>query len=405
MSESSHIATLIYRHLTNELAPPEQVELESWVQQSEENKIFFHEVSDAVYVLKESTARQERMQAVDVHRAWEKLRALGLPEDMQEEAPATKIVRFTWWRYAAAAVGLLLMVSFVIYYFVRSNKPATVPVVVQNIQQEVKPRTQAAYLTLDNGQTILLDSATGLLATQGSTQVAKDQDGVLRYTGGKGKEQKLIYNTVTVPRGSDVVYLQLADGSKVWLNAESSIRYPVAFIEEERRVEITGEAYFEVSRSLKKRFIVSNGGMNVVVLGTRFNVNAYANEANIKVTLLEGSVKVQLAKAERLIKPGQQAVLSEASIDVLNDVDLEQVMAWKEGKFVFSNTNIQLIMRQMERWYDLEPTRYESKTVKQWEFNGEISRYNNASKVLQLLEKTGSVKFTVEGKKITVKPL
>ena len=123
------------------------------------------------------------------------------------------------------------------------------------------------------------------------------------------------------------------------------------------------------------------------------------------MTLLEGSVKVQSEKGERTIQPGQQAVLSDASIKVMNDVDLEQVMAWKDGKFVFNNTNIQLIMRQMERWYDLDVTRYDNENVKKWEFNGEISRYNNASKILQLLEKTGSVKFKVEGKKITVTPL
>jgi ferric-dicitrate binding protein FerR (iron transport regulator) len=146
--------------------------------------------------------------------------------------------------------------------------------------------------------------------------------------------------------------------------------------------------------------------MRVVVLGTKFNVNAYENEENIKVTLLEGSVKVQSEAGsqiiEKKIKPGQQAILNKSTINVVDDVDIEQVMAWKDGKFVFNKTNIQGIMRQMERWYDLEPTRYSNDGVKQWAFNGEISRYNSASKVLQLLEKTGSVKFTVEGKKIVV---
>ena len=225
-------------------------------------------------------------------------------------------------------------------------------------------------------------------------------DGVLRYSHEKNHHQKLIYNMVTVPKGGDVVYLQLSEGTKVWLNAESSIRYPVAFSEDERKVEITGEAYFEVTRSQAKKFIVSKGTMNIVVLGTRFNVNTYENEENIKVTLLEGSVKVQLAQSERTIKPGQQSVLNNSSIDVLSDVDVSAVMAWKEGKFVFNNTNIQLIMRQMERWYDLEKTQFDNESVKQLAFNGAISRYNNASKVLELLEEAGSIHFKIQGKKV-----
>jgi ferric-dicitrate binding protein FerR (iron transport regulator) len=188
----------------------------------------------------------------------------------------------------------------------------------------------------------------------------------------------------------------------------------VVFSSDERNVEITGEAYFEVAKApsnspngglRKKVFIVSKGNLNVTVLGTKFDVNTYGNEDGIKVTLLEGSVKVQRKQLEQIIQPGQQAIVNEAKINVVSDVDLQQVMAWKDGKFVFNNTNIQMIMRQMERWYDLAPTRYENDAVKKWEFNGEISRYNNASKVLQLLEKTGSVKFTVEGRKIVVRPL
>jgi len=328
----------------------------------------------------------------------------------------------TWWRYAAAAAVLVLFVSIGAYVWRKSRRPSAPAIVQTPLPVDVKPITSHATLTLDNGTTIVLDSLkTGLLATQGNSKVVKQQNGVLSYSAGEhGATGKLIYNTVTVPKGSDVVYLQLADRSRVWLNAESSIRYPVAFNEEERRVEITGEAYFEVASSNsggaygkpstpnggKRSFIVSKGNMSVVVLGTKFNVNAYDNEENIKVTLLEGSVKVQSEAGnqviEKKIKPGQQAVLNKSVIDIVNDVDIEQVMAWKDGKFVFNNSNIQLIMRQMERWYDLEPTRFQNVAVKQWAFNGEISRYSSASKVLQLLEKTGSVKFTVEGKKIVV---
>jgi transmembrane sensor len=409
MQPLQQIAELIYKHITNELTEEERKELERWTHQSDENQYFFSEVSDAVRVLKESTARQEELKAVNVVQAWEKLHSMGLPEIKTEDPPRATVIRFHWRKIAIAASILLCITAAVWVLFPAAKNRA--PVVVQNkVTNDARPNTKVAILTLDDGKQINLDSLkNGVLAQQGNISVVRDKNGVIRYTyDGKQKSGTILYNTVSVPKGGDVVYLLLEDGSRVWLNAASSIRYPVVFDDNERKVEITGEAYFEVAKSLsaKKRFIVSKGNMNVTVLGTKFNVNTYDNEESIKVTLLEGSVKVEEEAAgkkyEKTIKPGQQAVLNGSIISVLDDVDIKQVMAWKDGKFVFKNTNIQLIMRQMERWYDLEPTRYESSAVRQWEFNGEISRYNNASKLLELLEETGSIKFKIEGKKIVV---
>jgi ferric-dicitrate binding protein FerR (iron transport regulator) len=399
VEQHTTIIDLLLKHLRQELTPEESAALDTWVAQSGRNRQFFAAINNTPELMSDVRAYGEGQQ-IDVDVAWTNM--IPLVEEIATTSQPAKIVHMKWWRYVAAAVLLIIAIS--IYLLRPANKPSSVPVVVKGTNSDATPKTSKATLTLDNGITIVLDSsASGLLAEQGNTKVAKYSDGVLRYTGGKATGQKLIYNTVTVPKGSDVVYLQLADGSKVWLNAASTIRYPVAFSDNERKVEITGEAYFEVTTTGdKKRFVVSKGNMNVIVLGTRFNVNTYDNEDNIKVTLLEGSVKVQSDKMEKTIKPGQQAVLNENKINVLTEVDLEEVMAWKEGKFVFNATNIQLIMRQMERWYDLEPTRYINEEVKKWEFNGEISRYSSATKVLQLLEKTGSVKFTLEGKKINV---
>lgn len=403
MDNYSEINELILKHLKQELTPEESATLTAWVEQSETNRRFFTRINDTPALMAEVRALAEGKK-LDLDAAWAKIKAVGW-ETPETDAPA-KVVSVTWWRYIAGAAAVLLIVSAITYFLQLADKRAATPTVVQAIPKDALPKTNKAYLTLDNGKTIVLDSLqSGLLATQGTTNVVRQKDGVISYSGGKASDQKLIYNTITVPRGSDVVYLQMSDGSKVWLNAASSIRYPVAFSEEDRKVEITGEAYFEVTKSQTKNFIVSKGNMNVTVLGTRFNVNSYENEENIKVTLLEGSVKVQQEGGERIIKPGQQAIVNATKINVINDVDLQQVMAWKDGKFIFSNTNIQMIMRQMERWYDLEPTRYENSDVKKWEFNGEVSRYSNASKILQLLEKTGSVKFTVDGKRITVRPL
>lgn len=372
----------------------ESADLEDWLRESEKNRQFLKDLHNTPELMADVRTYGEEKN-IDLRDAWKKMQTRGW-----EARHSTRIVKMKW-RYMAAAAAVLLIVLISAYLMRQSTKPATVPVIVKDAKQDAKPKSQHAYLTLDNGETIVLDSLqNGLVATQGNTQVVKYSDGVLRYANGKNNNQKLIYNKVTVPKGSDVVYLQLSDQTKVWLNAESSIRYPVAFSDDERKVEITGEAYFEVTKSQKSKFIVSKGNMNVVVLGTRFNVNTYDNESNIKVTLLEGSVKVQLEKAEKTIKPGQQAVLNKTNIDVLNDVDLGAVMAWKEGRFVFNNTNIQLIMRQMERWYDLDKTQFESEGVKQMAFNGAISRYNNASKVLELLEEAGALHFKIQGKKV-----
>lgn len=384
------IKQLLWKYLANKITPDELARLNAWVDESSTNRRYFMELTDPTKLLTDvkKYAEANRNEEEVWHKMEEHINTSG------------RIVRMKWWRYAAAAAAVLIAVVS-IYLLQQNNKPVVAPVIVQHAKQDAQPNSQHAYLTLDNGETIMLDSLqSGLLATQGNTKVTRSVDGVLKYSHEKNTPQSLIYNKVTVPKGGDVVYLQLSEGTKVWLNAESSIRYPVAFSEDERKVEITGEAYFEVIKSQTKKFIVSKGSMNVVVLGTKFNVNTYDNEENIRVTLLEGSVKVQSDNSERTIKPGQQAVLKNANIDVLNNVDVEAIMAWKAGKFVFNNTNIQLIMRQMERWYDLEKTQFDNESVKQLAFNGAISRYNNASKVLELLEEAGSLHFKIQGKKV-----
>lgn len=415
MEKYKDIAELIFKYLKNDLTQEERSQLEVWSNQTVDHQQFFNEVSDAASIVKESIARQEEINAVNVKIAWEKLKLLGLPEELVEGTHKGKVLTLQW-RKIAVAASILLFIVTGLYIWKQAPRSTGPPVVTTNVvPNDAKPHTKNAMLILDDGRRIVLDSiGNGLLAKQGGINITKLDNGVISYVpADNGKGGEMIYNTVYVPKGGDVVYLSLEDGSKVWLNAESSLRYPVAFGGEERKVEITGEAYFEVASSVanngtgqKKRFIVSKGEMNVIVLGTKFNVNSYENEDNIKVTLLEGSVNVQSnihgKKSNVVITPGQQAVLDDKDIKVISDVNVNQVMAWKNGKFVFKRTNIQVIMRQMERWYDLDPTQFEGEGVKQFGFNGEISRYNNASKVIELLEKTGTAKFKIEGKKIIV---
>lgn len=315
-----------------------------------------------------------------------------------------------WW--AVAAVVLLLAAGGW-FFLVRgprsevgSRGNGTETGVVADVEA---PKTTKAVITLADGRQISLDSLTTL--TQENVTVVKNENGAVVYS---GHANEIIYNTLVNPRGSKVVHLTLSDGTKVWLNSESSLKYPVAFTGNTRQVEITGEAYFEASSSPSKGgvlrpFIVKNGEMQVTVLGTHFNVNAYEDEQGIKVTLLEGSVKVASPNPSQggalesvIIRPGQQARVT-STIKVNDGVDLEQVMAWKNGKFQFIDASIEAIMNQVARWYNAEIV-YEGKIP--GEFVAEISRDLPVSKLLQIMELTNRVHFEIDSdkKKIIVRP-
>jgi ferric-dicitrate binding protein FerR (iron transport regulator) len=211
---------------------------------------------------------------------------------------------------------------------------------------------------------------------------------------------EVLYNTVSTPRGGQY-QLTLSDGSKVWLNASSSLRFPTAFPGTERRVEITGEAYFEVAGNESKPFVVDIAGKGEVeVLGTQFNINAYEDEPAIKTTLLEGKVKVSESNGSQssVLKPGQQAQLANG-IRVMDNVDMEEIMAWKTGWFYFDRQELPAIMRQVSRWYDVD-VRYEGRISKK-SFSGIVGRDNDIKDVLKIMENAG-IRFRIEGSSITV---
>jgi len=318
------------------------------------------------------------------------------------------VIRMKWIRWAAAAV-LISAVSFLI---LRDRGPK-IPIAGQETQQvrfknDVAPGQEGAILTLSNGKTIVLDNANnGSLAQEGATEVIK-KDGQVVYAN-QGGPSEVVYNTMSTPKGR-LYNLVLADGSKVWLNAASSITFPTAFTGKERKVSITGEAYFEIAhisspvgggREGAMPFIVQKGEMSVQVLGTHFNINSYEDEEAIKVTLLEGSVKVTKGNANSLIKPGQQARLQDDGIKLVNDANINSIMAWKNGLFDFERIDIGSLMRQLSRWYDVEVV-YDKKIDEL--FYAKIPRNTNLSDVLKILELTGKVRFEINGKKITVTP-
>jgi len=324
-----------------------------------------------------------------------------LKKILQDRKEITPIKRMGWWRTAAAA-AILLLVSLGGYFYFNSGTEkqiATTETQEQRFKNDVAPGGNKAVLTLSDGSQIILDSAkNGTLTQQGNTKILKLDDGKLTYNSTNANAE-ILYNTISTPKGGQY-QIALADGSKVWLNAASSLKFPTAFNGKERIVELTGEAYFEVSKSAAKPFTVNVNDMNVQVLGTHFNINAYNDEAVIKTTLLEGSVKINKGSFSTILQPGQQAQVAK-EIKVVNDIAVDDVLAWKNGFFSFNKADLQTVMRQIARWYDVEIS-YEGK-IPTREFGGKINRNSNASEVLKILEES-KVHFRIEGKKIVVMP-
>lgn len=304
-------------------------------------------------------------------------------------------------RWAAAAV-IFLLGGFSYFFLTHySSKPTQVVEVSGN---DVKaPQSNKAVITLANGKKVYLDSmGNGALATQGNVKLVKLANGKIAYQYHSGEiSSKMEYNTLLNPRGSKVINMVLSDGSKVWLDVGSSITYPVAFTGNERKVSVTGEAYFEVAHNAEKPFFVNCGAMSIGVLGTHFNVNAFEDDGgDIKVTLLQGKVEVNNKNGKGSLKPGQQAVVND-KIRIVNDVGLEEVMGWKNGYFEFNNSSLQNVLNQLSRWYNVAVVYQGNNKPRQ--FMGEIQRDLNLSEILKILEKN-SVKFQIEGKNLIVLP-
>jgi transmembrane sensor len=353
-----------------------------------------------------------------------------LAADADNELQKVPKPRIVWMKYAAAAAVLIAFLSLTYVWVIRSTdkKVTAKQQKDQPYKNDVLPGTQKAMLTLGDGSVIELDDAqNGTLASQGGTKVIKF-NGTINYKNAK-RDGQTLYNTIATPRGGQYQVV-LPDGTEVWLNAASSIHFPTQFAGNERRVELTGEAYFEVKTLLlrsgqKMPFHVVTATQDVEVLGTHFNVNSYTDESSVKTTLLEGKVKVvkresafARASADKsakdvessvVLKPGEQAALSgghspltthNSPFTIDHSPDLEQVMSWKNGLFQFNNADIKTIMRQLARWYNLE-VQY-SKPPDDNLYYVEMPRNSKLSSILKVLELTGNIHFEIEGNKLIV---
>lgn len=382
----------LLEHYSNDSATPEETsELFVWINNSKNDSLL----------------------KAKVNQLWEDHHINGELPDIDWKAIYSKVIntpeisKKSIWpslAVAIAIVGVLLVGSYI--FFLTNTKTDFESSIL--ISQDIKaPETNRATITLADGSIVYLDSAvTGQVASQKNVKIVKLAEGQIDYQSIGENDQTLVteLNTLHNPKGSKVIMIKLSDGSFVWLNSGSSITYPVKFGKNERSVAIIGEAYFEVERDLSKPFLVQYGDVTVSVLGTHFNVNAYEDEDDERITLLEGSVRVNRNLVSKLLKPGQQAKITSNSnkIKVLNEVNLVEVMAWRDAKFMFDEkTDIKTIMRQISRWYNVDIEYRGEVTQRFW---GTISKDLNVSHVLKILETTGGVKFNIENNKIIVLP-
>lgn len=392
MQLPEHIAALIDKYLAGSITEEEQRLLNEW----------YHSFNDSgaeVITPTDETAQQlsERIKN-------------RLAETIRQEQPLYENKRIHIGRIStAAAIILLLLVGS--YFLFSSPQPTqhpiakTTPDTIEH-KNDIAPGGNKAILTLADGSTIIIDSAAnGIISRQGNSKVQKLDNGSLVYTinGKEVKEgEEAFYNTLTTPRGGQY-HITLADGTGVWLNAASSIRFPVMFTGSERKVVLTGEAYFEVAKNKDMPFKVMAGSSEVEVLGTHFNVNAYNDELSIKTTLLEGSVKVSVPnQPAKFLKPGQQSGINKkGEINTIDKADTEAAVAWKNGRFQFKSADLPTILRQIARWYDVDIVYNGNVSL---HFTGQLSKSLNASKIFETLSLTNEVHFKIDGKKVIVSP-
>jgi ferric-dicitrate binding protein FerR (iron transport regulator) len=380
---AERIAYLINGYIRENLTVSEQQELDDWVTANMKNQQLFEELTDPANI-KKWIEWKERL---DNKAALEKIKnRLGF-----EQKPRT-IQQRKIWPYLAAAAAIIGIIVFAVY---RVQKTPSSQLPLTALKHDLPPGGNHAVLTLDDGTSILLDTVkSGKINAGDDVQVVKDS-AQLNYEGAEKNATRIVINELSTPAGGEY-QVRLSDGTKVWLNASSSLKYPAVFSDSVRKVEVTGEAYFEVAKDAVHAFIVKTGNNELRVLGTHFNVNAYEDNREIIITLAEGSVKLN---GSVTLKPGEQGAIDLSGKIQTSPADLETALAWKDDQFIFKMAPLEQVMNQVSHWYDARIIYQDNNTE---HFNARIPRGVPVSKLLHLLEATGRVHFKIEDKTITV---
>jgi transmembrane sensor len=408
-----HISKLLAGHFSNQANQQEQDELDQWINASSDNKTYFDHLNHQ-QAIQEKFTEFQILKSTHKEEIWNKI--AGNLDDSFPLSHATAqhsvgknwlhiaINKTGWWAVAAV---LLITISTVVWTYTNINNSKELLLAYAN---DVPAGKTSATLTLANGKKIALSTTTnGQLAKEAGVNISKTSDGKLVYSvvsssSIQSTEQEQSYNTLSTANGEQYQVI-LPDKSIIWLNAASSITYPTTFGNSKKR-EITakGEIYFEIAKDKKHPFIVKTGTQTIQVLGTHFNVNSYDDEPEVKTTLIEGSVKVSSLRGagdeEAILKPGQQSINNGSKITV-QPVNIDEVIAWKEGYFRFSEEPLESLMRKISRWYNVKVV-YASDVPKDITLDGVVSRNKSISAVLESITLTENVKFKVSGQTITV---
>ncbi len=397
------------RFFQNECLPAERKQIVLWLL-APENDFVVRAWMKANWDEISHTEKSSTLDNAEIQQLWLSIQnEIGISENM-EPAVATPLFANkqgnlkwkSWYKYAAVAV--VIAFSSTLYIFKSNHFSAPTTKITKshksNYHNDIKaPQNNTSILVLEGGAKIYLDNVkAGLVATQNKISIIKNKEGEITYQG--SATDNLVHNTIMVPKGSKIQKVILSDGSAIFLNAGTSITFPIAFTGKERRVSINGEGYFEVAKNKLKPFYVTHNDVQVKVLGTHFNVTAYSDESNdVKVTLLEGSVRVSKGKQQHLLKPGQVLSINSNKVDVNNDVDTKKMIAWKDEQFYFDGDDIHSIMNQVEMVYNVKVV-YEDSI--QSSFVAKLSRNESLSSLLQVLELTNVVHFKIDGDIVTV---
>jgi transmembrane sensor len=378
---------IIWKKINLSLTTKEEAILSQWLNEDSSHQKF---LDDAVRYHNEGSDFAD-LKAVSA-KGWDNLAIKGSKNNNRQSI----------WIISAAAAAVITLLMVVTYFM--PVKKEEMNALAFRKAELIQPGTNQATLRLADGTIHDLSAKQSLVLNEGGSEI-KSEGSKLQYTQKKGVKEEIKYNTLSIPRGGEF-FLQLADGTKVWLNSESVLRYPVQFNGKERKVELSGEAFFEVTRNEKVPFLVESGEQTVKVLGTEFNISSYNENPLVYTTLVKGSVEVfanMLPDIKQILSPNEQSTISKGNGQLSKiAVNTYKYIAWKDGRFVFDDQPLGEIMKTLSKWYDIDVV-FANEELKNFRFTGDLLRYTDFGEVLKKISKTNEVNFLIENKLITIR--